>query len=227
MEIKTDTPSANTIQRTGQVLRTERLLWILTIFLTIIGIASVIRRTLALTGFIPSPDNPRIRGMDSGFAKHPVLTLTHIFSGAVFLIAGIIRFRKRTTSYRRVDRIFLISGYTIGISALIMSYTVTIGGANETAATTVFAILFLLSLTRTAIYMLRKNAALQREWQIRAFAIAIAIASIRMIVGMFFALTALAPREFFGIAFWLGFTAHLIAAEAWITYTRKPSSTPR
>jgi hypothetical protein len=28
------------------------------------------------------------------------------------------------------------------------------------------------------------------------------------------------PHEFFGIAFWLGFTTHLVAAEAWITYTR-------
>jgi len=28
------------------------------------------------------------------------------------------------------------------------------------------------------------------------------------------------PHEFFGTAFWIGFTLHLIAAEAWINYTR-------
>jgi hypothetical protein len=36
--------------------------------------------------------------------------------------------------------------------------------------------------------------------------------------------THLTPAEFFGIAFWLGFTIHLIAAEAWINYTRTGNS---
>jgi hypothetical protein len=28
------------------------------------------------------------------------------------------------------------------------------------------------------------------------------------------------PREFFGTAFWIGFTLQMIAAEIWINYTR-------
>jgi hypothetical protein len=58
---------------------------------------------------------------------------------------------------------------------------------------------------------------------IRAFAIGMAVATVRPIVGMFFATrsrTHLTPHDFFGIAFWLGFTIQLIVAEAWINYTR-------
>jgi hypothetical protein len=55
---------------------------------------------------------------------------------------------------------------------------------------------------------------------IRTFAIGLAVAAIRPIVGMFFALSDLSPHEFFGTAFWLGFTLHLIAAEIWINTTR-------
>ena len=49
--------------------------------------------------------------------------------------------------------------------------------------------------------------------------------------GIFFAtsrLTHLSPQEFFGTAFWLGFTLHLIAAEAWVRYTRemRPGRSP-
>jgi hypothetical protein len=58
---------------------------------------------------------------------------------------------------------------------------------------------------------------------IRAFAVGLAIATIRPIMGAFFAtrnITHLAPHDFFGTAFWLGFTLHLIAAEIWINYTR-------
>ena len=46
------------------------------------------------------------------------------------------------------------------------------------------------------------------------------IATIRPIVGIFFATRRLSPHEFFGIAFWIGFTLHLILAEVWINYTR-------
>jgi hypothetical protein len=57
---------------------------------------------------------------------------------------------------------------------------------------------------------------------IRAFAVGLAVATIRPIIGLFFAtspLTGLTPREFFGVAFWIGFVLHLIAAEAWIQTT--------
>ncbi len=36
-----------------------------------------------------------------------------------------------------------------------------------------------------------------------------------------FAFRRLTPHEFFGIAFWLGFTTTLLIAELWIDYTRE------
>jgi hypothetical protein len=44
-------------------------------------------------------------------------------------------------------------------------------------------------------------------------------------MGIFFAtsrFSGLTPRDFFGIAFWIGFVLHLIAAEAWIHATQSP-----
>jgi hypothetical protein len=58
---------------------------------------------------------------------------------------------------------------------------------------------------------------------IRAFAIGLAVATIRPIIGLFFAtsrLSSLTPDIFFGIAFWIGFMLHLLAAEVWIRWTR-------
>jgi EamA domain-containing membrane protein RarD len=105
-----------------------------------------------------------------------------------------------------------------------MSYTMAIGGANETAATTLFALLFLLFLT-LGFWNIRHHRIVQhREWMIRAFGVALGIATTRPIVGMFFAAQKLSPHEFFGTAFWLGFTLTLLGAEAWIQYTR-PQST--
>jgi hypothetical protein len=71
----------------------------------------------------------------------------------------------------------------------------------------------------------RREIALHREWMIRAFSIGLAVATIRPIIGFFFAtsrFTGLTPYEFFGTAFWIGFVLHLIAAEAWIHSTLTP-----
>ena len=60
------------------------------------------------------------------------------------------------------------------------------------------------------------------ETMIRAFAVGLAVATIRPIIGIFFAtswVSGLTPREFFGLAFWSGFTVQLMAAEAWIRWT--------
>jgi hypothetical protein len=51
--------------------------------------------------------------------------------------------------------------------------------------------------------------------------IAVAAATTRPIVGMFFAFRRLTPHEFFGTAFWLGFTITFLAAKAWVDYTRQ------
>ena len=95
-----------------------------------------------------------------------------------------------------------------------------IGGANETAATTLFGISFLFCLIKAYRHIRRKEVAQHREWMIRTFAIALGVATTRPIVGMFFAFRKLTPHEFFGIAFWLGFTLTFFAAESWIDYTR-------
>ena len=95
-----------------------------------------------------------------------------------------------------------------------------IGGLNETAATTLFAALFLFCLIKAYRHIRSKEVTQHREWMIRAFAIALGVATTRPIVGMFFAFRKLSPREFFGIAFWLGFTITFFAGEAWIDYTR-------
>ena len=98
-----------------------------------------------------------------------------------------------------------------------------IGGFNQAAATTLFATFFLFALCKAFWHIRRREIALHREWMIRAFSVGLAVATIRPIIGMFFAtshFSGLTPHEFFGVAFWIGFVLHLIAAEAWIHATQ-------
>ncbi len=207
----------------------SRFVWTAVIFLVVIGIAAVTRRTLVLLwpSLSGGKSNPAAV-LDAGFARHMALTLVHILPGGLFLALAPLQFmpsirQKHLQFHRWSGRVLVVCGLIIGVSALIMSYTMNIGGPNETAATTLFAIVFLICLTKAYLYIRRKEVARHREWMIRAYGVGLGVATTRPIVGMFFAFRRLTPHEFFGIAFWLGFTTTFLAAEAWVEYTRHHS----
>ncbi len=205
-----------------------RILWIATLLLVLIGVAAVIRRTLHL--FAPAaPGSSEAAALDAGFARHPVLTMFHIIPGFLFMVLAPLQFVRRLRSsrprlHRWTGRVVIASGLIIGTTGLVMSTRMAIGGANETAATMLFAIFLLFALVKAFLSIRRGKVAQHREWMIRAFAIGLAVATVRPIVGAFFAtrsITHLTPHEFFGTAFWLGFTMNLIAAEVWINHARR------
>ena len=218
------------MNRATTIRRLARLLRVVMFLLAAIGIVMVIRRTLVLNGVLRSVNPSGGPPFDTGFGKHPVITYLHILPGILFMTLGPLQFipgvRARFNRSHPWSRwVFIIAACIIGISALCMPFIMMpIGGLNEAAGSILFAIIFLVSLSKAAWYARRKNIALYRENLIRAFAIGLAIATIRPIMVLFFAFSHLPPQTFFGTAFWIGFTLHLVVAEAWINYTREPAN---
>jgi uncharacterized membrane protein len=219
-------------------MRSRPLAWGAVIFLAAIGCAVAVRRMVhlvpVLIGGYHAPavaSNPavaQLAALDDLFARYPILTLVHIVPGLLFMLLGPWQFsetiRARHLRWHRWNgRIFVCCGVVIGVSALVMSFAMpAIGGMNQAAATTLFGAFFLFALGKAVWHIRRKKVALHREWMIRAFAVGLAVATIRPIIGIFFAtsrITGLSPHEFFGTAFWIGFTVQLMAAEAWIHWT--------
>jgi hypothetical protein len=207
--------------------RQRQLVWAATLFLVTIGLLAVARRTYVLLQ--PSQAAPRFAAaaaMDAGFAQHKALTLLHILPASLLMILMPWQFARRVRAHHLVwhrwtGRLLLLLGLVVGLSALVMSYTMAIGGANETAATTLYAILFLVFLG-LGFWNIRKRRIIQhRKWMIRAFGVALGTATTRPIVGAFFAAGQLSPHEFFGTAFWLGFTLTLLGAGVWIHSSRE------
>ena len=59
---------------------------------------------------------------------------------------------------------------------------------------------------------------------LRAIIVLLGIATTRPVMGVFFAtspLTHLTPSQFFGIAFWIGFSINWLAIEIWLRYERR------
>lgn len=141
----------------------SRLVWTGVAFLALIGVAAVTRRTLVLLwpNTFAGKASPAA-ALDAGFARHLALTLIHILPGALFLVLAPLQFvpgirRNHLQVHRWMGRVLVVCGLIIGASALLMSYRMNIGGPNETAATTLFAVVFLICLVKAYLHIRRKE----------------------------------------------------------------------
>jgi len=183
----------------------------------VISVAVVIRRVVALAA--PSTGGPpQMAELDNVFASHTALTLAHILPALLFvLLTPWIVFRP-TARPTWLERAFYPLGAIVGLTAYAMSLY-SIGGWTERSAVLLFDTLFLISLAGAFIYRSRANATLERRWQLRSIAILLGIATTRPVMGVFFAtarLTHLVPQQFFGVAFWIGFSINVLIFELWI-----------
>jgi hypothetical protein len=203
------------------------ILWAGVVALAVIGTAAAVSRMLVLfhvTPDIAPPGAPA--GFDAAFGAYPATTFVHVLLGAIVMVLAPLQFIPRLRAqhpwlHRWTGRLLVAVGAVVGATALRMSALMAIGGATERAATTLFGLLFLVALGMGFVQARRRRMSRHREWMLRAFALAFAVATVRPIVALFFALSSLSPREFFGVAFWMGFTLHVVAAEAWIRRTRR------
>jgi uncharacterized membrane protein len=209
--------------------RVVRVLWGVAIFLTVLAIATSIRRGLFVTGVIERIYLPGVgwdsRGFDTAYRQYPGVALFHLIPGVLFMALGPFQFMQRFRArnlqrHRWFGRVFVASGVVVGISAYVMAFRMAVGGINETIAGLFYANIFMFSLGKAFYHIRRREIAQHREWMIRVFSLGMAVGTIRPVVLMFYNFTSSEPQEFFGTALWISFTAHLIAAEIWIHLTR-------
>ena len=211
---------SSTIQETAQ--KRSGFVWSALLFLCLIAAAAAIRRIIVLI-LPPAIERvPQMAALDAAFAAHKSLTLFHIVPALLLVILlpfwFVQQVRARPDVHHRVTYALFILGAITGITALPLSLH-PIGGVNEASATVLYDILFLFSLGRAWLLLRRGRTALHRTWMIRAISVLLGIATTRPVMGIFFAtesITHLQPQQFFGTAFWIGFTATYIAGEAFL-----------
>jgi hypothetical protein len=192
--------------------------WLLTGFwiCVVIAIAVVIRRIVALAR--PSRGGPpAMQHLDATFASHAALTLAHIIPAAIFVVLSAVLLL-RASEAKWLARCFFVFGAATGATAYAMN-VYAIGGWVERSAVLLFNTWFLFSLSRAAWFYVRGDGRRQSEWTTRAVGILLGIATTRPVMGVFFAtspLTHLSPSQFFGIAFWIGFSINAMVVEGWL-----------
>ena len=141
---------------------------------------------LAITGvgpsifyFLKEPYNP-------GFNKFSTITALHIIPGALYLALAPFQFitliKSRWISYHRwMGRLLVLLGLFIGASALFIAIVIPFSGWPESVINGFFAIFFVYAIIKGFASIRAKQIAIHREWMIRAFALGLAIATMRLI----------------------------------------------
>ena len=186
----------------------------------VIAVAVVVRRVVVLAYPLRGGGSPTA-ALDAVFASHAALTLAHILPAIAFVVLAPVVLLRPGAAW--AERLFFPLGVVVGVTAYAMS-AYPVGGWVERSAVLVFNSLFLFSLARAYGYARRGEVVEKMQWMVRAVAILLGIATTRPVMGVFFAtsrLTHLEPRQFFGIAFWIGFSINTIAIELWLGSPRK------
>jgi hypothetical protein len=167
---------------------------------------------------------------DRRYALHPVLAYAHILTGVIYLVGAPFqlsrRFRqRRLTLHRRIGRVVLPAGLAAGLFAIVFGTLFPFGGLFEASATVVFGAYFVTALLIAFIAIRGRDVTRHRQWMIRAFAIGLAIATIRIWIAVFQVFGVLSLEDSFGVAFWLSFVMHALAAELYLA--RRPAARGR
>ena len=202
--------------------RASAWMWTALLALCAIGALVAVRRIVVLLEPPAVAATPELAATDAAFASRRVLTLCHLFPALLFVILLPLWFSRRVRARTEMHRAITLSlfglGAVIGVTALGLSLH-PFGGLNEATAAVFYDLLFLFSLGRAGLLFARGNLTLHREWMMRAIAVLLGIATTRPVMGVFFAtsrITHMQPQQFFGTAFWIGFTITYIAGEAYI-----------
>ena len=216
------------MRRPPSVQSEPRAFWSVVLVLCAIAAAASIRRLVALAN--PSLDAgvPMAAALDAVFVAKAALTQSHVIAGLILAVLIPVQLSARVRGryprfHRWIGRVLITLGLFVGSSGYAM-VVAPVGGTLEVAAIVTFATAFIVSLVIAWRRIRNGDVAGHREWILRALAIVLGIATTRPVVGIFFATSAatgLTPSQFFGPAFWIGFTSTALAGEWYVRRTTR------
>lgn len=169
---------------------------------------------------------------DARYVAHPLPSFVHIALGTAFMVIGPLQFvpairRRWGGLHRWLGRVFVLAGLVVGGSALYMAAAFpAYGGLTTQAANAFFGSYFVLALLLAFAYARRRRFRAHRAWMIRAYALGLAVSTIRLYILLLQVGLGYRFEEAFGVGFWLGFSTHALAAEVIVNRTRQAPARP-
>lgn len=210
----------------------RRLAWgvavgLIGIVLVFAGIRLAIDVPNVVRGVVPDEST-----FEHRYAVHAWLAYAHILPGVAYLLLAPFQLSRRFRNgslarHRRLGRVAQVAGVLSGTFAIAFGAVLSFGGPLQAAVSVVFGAWFVLALSVAYRAIRRRDIRTHRRWMIRAFAVGVAVGTIRLWIGLFEGLGILDLREAFGPAFLISFFMHAVAAELWLLWRPDVSESGR
>lgn len=191
----------------------------------VIGVVVVVRRAVVLSHPAASGGPTDMVRLDAWFRMHTALTWLHILTALAFLMLTLLVLWSRTRGSAMIRRGFYMLGLMVVLTAYAMS-AYSVGGWVERSAVFFFNTFFAVAMGISFHAWRAGMAARERRWTLRSVAIVLGIATTRPVMGVFFATSRLShwtPEQFFGFAFWIGFSINVIVMELYLRRAPTPA----
>ncbi len=220
-------------ERRGTRRILERIGWGVMGLMLLVGLGSVIARMVFMAQAQGVADPASVyNAFDIRYVQLPLASWLHLLPALVIALAGPAQFVRKVRTqwpgwHRFSGRCYIVAGYIGAISGFVIGgLHPFLGfdgpGFNQSMATITFAALIFWTLTCAYLAVRRKQFGLHREWMVRSWALMMAIATERILLGLFTLTTNLDIGVLFGTTFWMAGAINVAAAEVWINLTRTP-----
>ncbi len=221
--------------------------WVTVILLVLIGVAAAIGQAVFIGDLAHRAEPLRLRLIDSPphseamlaevdnkYGNHRFTTLLHIVPGGIFLPLAPIQFipairNRYLRAHHWLGRALMIAVLVSGAAGMFFGVFHPIGGMREAVGIVIFGAFLFVCVIRAYIAIRRGQVERHREWMIRAFAVALAISTVRVVAtGLdFTGAWGDDPRQQFAVSIWSGWLITMAVAELWIRYTRRSTNAHR
>jgi uncharacterized membrane protein len=196
--------------------RWTRPLTIIVAILAFIGVNAAIAHY-----FIPS--------INPGYQIYPLITALHVIPAGIWMLLAPFQFIKRIRAkwlnyHRWAGRVLVPVALVFGASALFLALVIPVAGWPERVILSGFGLFFLIAIGRAFFFIRSHQVNLHREWMIRAFALSLAVSTVRLIEIPALVAIGHADATVINLANLLAFTLHAVVAELWIRGTRHKHS---
>lgn len=212
-------------------VRARRIAWTVVWFFVVSLIVFSVLRVLTDVPNLSDADALPIDDFNTRYARHPVVAYLHIIPGVLYIVVAPFQVSKRIRRsnigrHRRLGRVAATAGLLSALVGVIFGVLFPWGGTAETTASLLFGVYMTYALIEGVRAARRHDQHRHRRWMLRAFAVALGVATIRVVLGLGEAFNILVFDDAFGLAFWIGFLINAIAVELWLRRWPTPAIQP-
>ena len=231
-ELEFSAPNARTIRKVIEIAG-----WLVMAVLLFTGLTAIFGRADFLIDASSQEFTDPIETFnpfDGRYVQFSPASWAHLVTGLLIFSLGPLQFiraiRKKYINFHRWSgRVWLLAGaiaaFSGGFIGILQPFLGVDGqGFNESMATTFFAIYTLFCMYKAYSTIRAKQFGKHREWMIRSWALMLAIATERVILGILLANTEIGIGVLFGTTFWMAGVINISASEIWINLTRTPGN---